>query len=169
MLAPPELKEVHPLGKSPVIGVKSEHMTKPLILAESGAIVEYLSGYFAKHLIPERYQAGKTDEIGGETESWLRYRFYMHYAEGSLMTLMIVALLMDSKSSYQYQLGAADSTHLQTSRTHPSHSSSSPSPAASQAESSHPSWTPTSTRTGSFWRDSSPPRQTAASISAARI
>lgn len=97
MLAPPELKEVHPLGKSPVIGVESPHTTKPLILSESGAIVEYLSEYFAKHLVPERYQSGKTGEIGGETESWLRYRFYMHYAEGSLMTLMIVALLMDSE------------------------------------------------------------------------
>ena len=95
MLAPPTLKEVHPLGKSPVISIESPATTKPLVLAESGAIFEYLCDHCAPHLVPKRYQEGKEGQIGGETESWLRYRFYMHYVEGSLMTLLIVALIMD--------------------------------------------------------------------------
>ena len=41
-LAPPELKQVHPLGKSPVITVEVPGRTEPLVLAESAAIVEYL-------------------------------------------------------------------------------------------------------------------------------
>lgn len=41
-LAPPELKQVHPLGKSPVITIERPGGGKPLVLAESGAIVEYL-------------------------------------------------------------------------------------------------------------------------------
>ncbi|KAK5018505.1 bifunctional glutathione transferase/peroxidase [Cryomyces antarcticus] len=96
MLAPKELKEIHPLGKSPVIGVQGPGAEKPLILAESGAIVEYLTEYFGKHLIPSRYREGKTGQIGGESEEWLRYRFFMHYAEGSLMLLMVVALLINN-------------------------------------------------------------------------
>lgn len=97
MLAPPELKEVHPLGKSPVVGIQAPGAEKPLILAESGAIVEYLTEYFGKHLIPKRYPEGKEGMIGAETEEWLRYRYFMHYAEGSLMTLMLIALFTMSK------------------------------------------------------------------------
>ncbi|TKA67192.1 hypothetical protein B0A49_08726 [Cryomyces minteri] len=96
MLAPKELKEIHPLGKSPVIGVQAPGAEKPLILAESGAIVEYLTEYFGKHLIPSRYREGKTGQIGGESEEWLRYRFFMHYAEGSLMLLMVVTLIINN-------------------------------------------------------------------------
>jgi len=76
-LAPSTLKEIHPLGKSPVISVESSATAKPLVLAESGAISEYLCDYFAKHLVPKRYQEGKEGQVGGETEQWLRYRFYM--------------------------------------------------------------------------------------------
>jgi len=76
-LAPPALKEVHPLGKSPLITVASTTNAKPLVLAESAAIIEYLCDYFAKHLVPKRYQEGKEGQVGGETEQWLRYRFYM--------------------------------------------------------------------------------------------
>ena len=93
MLAPPELKEVHPLGKSPVITIESAGTKK--VLAESAFITEYLCDYFAQHLVPKRYQEGKEGQAGGETEQWLRYRHYMHYAEGSLMTLLLVALFMD--------------------------------------------------------------------------
>ena len=99
MLAPKELKAIHPLGKSPIIGVKTSDMAAPLVLAESGAIMEYLCDYFASHLVPKRYQDGKDGQIGGETEQWLRYRFYMHYAEGSIMGLFIIALIMDRTSS----------------------------------------------------------------------
>src|SRR5271156_3167655 len=67
MLAPPSLLAVHPLGKSPVI------TDGPLIVAESGAIVEYLVGtYGGGRLIPS---------IG--TRERLRYTYWLHYAEGS--------------------------------------------------------------------------------------
>ncbi|KAH9819869.1 glutathione S-transferase 1-like [Teratosphaeria destructans] len=96
MLAPATLKQVHPLGKSPTISIEAPNMPTPLVLAESGAISEYLTDYFAQHLVPKRYQEGKDGQLGGETETWLRYRHFMHYAEGSLMTLMLMALLTDS-------------------------------------------------------------------------
>lgn len=108
MLAPKELKNIHPLGKSPVVTIRSSEMSEPLVLAESGSIVEYLCGYFAPHLIPQRYQPDKQDQVGGETEQWLRYRFYMHYAEGSLMPLFVLALFMDRESS----LRRRDTSHL---------------------------------------------------------
>ncbi|KAI6874690.1 hypothetical protein KC334_g18422, partial [Hortaea werneckii] len=79
MLAPPALKEVHPLGKSPVITVESPALSKPMVVAESAAICEYLCDHFAPHLVPKRYKEGKEGQVGGETEEWLRYRFYMHY------------------------------------------------------------------------------------------
>ena len=99
MRAPPELKEVHPLGKSPVIGVESKATSEPIVIAESGAITEYLCDYFGQHLVPKRYHEGKENQIGGETEQWLRYRFFMHYAEGSIMPLRLNSLLFDSKST----------------------------------------------------------------------
>ena len=74
MSAPKELKDVHPLGKSPVISIEVEGMGKPLVLAESGLIVEYLIEHFGPHLAPKRYAEGKEGQVGGETESWLRYK-----------------------------------------------------------------------------------------------
>lgn len=97
MLAPKSLKEVHPLGKSPVISIQAPALSEPLVMAESGAMMEYLCDHFAPHLVPKRYQEGKEGQVGGETEQWLRYRFYMHYAEGSLMTLLVIALFMDRR------------------------------------------------------------------------
>ena len=77
------------LGKSPVISVKSSNTPQPIVIAESGTLTEYLVDHFAEHLEPTRYQAGKEKQVGGETEEWLRYRFYMHYAEGSLMSILL--------------------------------------------------------------------------------
>ena len=102
MLAPAELKDVHPLGKSPIISIETEDMPKPLILAESGPIVEYLIDHFNPGLIPTRYQAGKEGQIGMETEEWLRYRYFMHYAEGSLMTPMVLAIIFGGKKRRDY-------------------------------------------------------------------
>jgi len=83
MLAPPELTRVHPLGKSPVI----EHEGN--IVAESGAIIEYL---VEKHgndrLVPP---AGTPDK--------LRWRYFMHYAEGSLMSPLLMKLVFDKVES----------------------------------------------------------------------
>ncbi|RZJ25620.1 MAG: glutathione S-transferase [Haliea sp.] len=79
MLAPPELLQVHPLGKSPVM------TDGPLTLAESGAIVEYLVGNFgAEQLLPEP-----------GTPERLHYHYWMHYAEGSLMPPLLLKLVFD--------------------------------------------------------------------------
>lgn len=99
MLAPKELKEAHPLGKSPVIGIQGPNSEKPLILAESGFISEYLCDHFnGDRLVPKRYPEGKGDQVGTETDEWIRYRYYMHYAEGSLMPLLVMQLVMNSRS-----------------------------------------------------------------------
>lgn len=98
MLAPKELKEIHPLGKSPVISVQGPNSSKPIVIAESGMITEYLCDHFGgDKLIPARYVEGKEGQIGGETEEWLRYRYYMHFSEGSLMPFLVFKLVTDSE------------------------------------------------------------------------
>jgi glutathione S-transferase len=77
MLAPPSLRAVHPLGKSPVI------TDGPLTLAESGAIVEYLA---------ERYCGGRMLPPPGTPER-LRCVYWLHYAEGSAMPPLLMALI----------------------------------------------------------------------------
>lgn len=81
MLAPPELKKVHPLGKSPVIVDKTD-MSKHTI-AETGAIVEYLIGH---------YSNGKLIPKTGSDER-LKYTYWLHYAEGSVMPLLLMKLV----------------------------------------------------------------------------
>ncbi|WP_028081832.1 glutathione S-transferase family protein [Solimonas soli] len=78
MLAPPELRAVHPLGKSPVIS------DGELTIAETGAIIEYLL---------ERYGEGRLQPAAGTPER-LRYRYWLHYAEGSLMPLLVMKLVL---------------------------------------------------------------------------
>jgi glutathione S-transferase len=75
--APPELKAIHPLGKSPVI------VDDGTTVAESGAILEYLV---------QKYGKGRFAPAVGSPE-WLRYTYFMHYAEGSLMPLLLLKLL----------------------------------------------------------------------------
>jgi glutathione S-transferase len=77
MLAPPSLKKVHPLGKSPVLEDNG------LILAESGAIIEYLQ---------EVYDEAGTLKPTAFAEHQ-QYRYWMHYAEGSLMPLLVMKLI----------------------------------------------------------------------------
>ena len=101
-LAPPELKEIHPLGKSPLLTIESPRFRdgKPIVLAESGAIIEYLIDHFGPHLAPNRYPDETVKgQVGMETESWFRYRYFMHYAEGSLMLYLVVKLIFNSKSA----------------------------------------------------------------------
>lgn len=83
MLAPPELRAVHPLGKSPVISDGG------VTLAESGAIVEYLAG---------RYGAGKLVPSEGTPER-LRYTYWMHFAEGTAMPPLLLKLIFDRVES----------------------------------------------------------------------
>ncbi|KAL8696272.1 MAG: hypothetical protein Q9201_007742 [Fulgogasparrea decipioides] len=94
MLAPPELKKIHPLGKSPLVSVQAEGAAEPIVLAESGSMVEYLIDHFGPSLAPKRWQEGKENQVQGETEEWLRYRYYMHYAEGTLMPYLVTSVLL---------------------------------------------------------------------------
>lgn len=102
MLADPKLKEVHPLGKSPIITIDRGEDQEPLVLVESAAMSEYLCDYYGQWLIPARYPPGKEGQIGSETEAWVRYRMFMHYAEGSLMPLNVIALIMGSKTGHPF-------------------------------------------------------------------
>lgn len=76
-LAPPELKKIHPLGKSPVVTDGSD------TLAESANILEY---------IVEKYGNGRLVPAAG-TPEYRRYRYFMHYAEGSLMPFLLLRLI----------------------------------------------------------------------------
>ncbi|CAI6336595.1 unnamed protein product [Periconia digitata] len=96
MRAPPELKEVHALGKSPVISIEAPGLEQPLVLAESGAIVEYLYDYFGREQLPQRYAAGNDGKLGAENKAWIQYRYLMHYAESSLMPNLLVSLVTSS-------------------------------------------------------------------------
>ena len=77
MLAPPALKAIHPLGKSPVI--RDGDRT----IAESGAILEYLAEHYGRDLIPDR-----------DSTSYEKHRYWMHYAEGSLMPQLLLKLYL---------------------------------------------------------------------------
>lgn len=94
--APPELKEIHPLGKAPILTIQSETGSKPIVLAESGTIIEYLTDHYGARLVPTRYTDGKEGQAGGETEEWLRYRYYMHFAEGSMMPYLVFGIVLKS-------------------------------------------------------------------------
>ena len=97
MQAPPSLKAVHPLGKSPVLEVKVPGNGPSKTMAESGSIVEYIAEHFGRHLIPQQWKAGQEGKVLGETEEWLRYKFYTNYAEGSLMSLAAQSALKDGE------------------------------------------------------------------------
>jgi len=77
MLAPPSLRAVHPLGKSPVLTEDGA------TLAESGAILEYLL---------ERHGGGRFIPAAGTPER-LRFTYWLHYAEGSAMSPLLLNLL----------------------------------------------------------------------------
>jgi glutathione S-transferase len=79
ILAPPELKKVHPLGKSPVI------RDGDFVLAESGAIIEYLV---------EKYGNGRFVPQRG-TREYETCRYWVHYAEGSLMMQLLVKIYLE--------------------------------------------------------------------------
>jgi len=77
MLAPVELRAIHPLGKSPVITDNGK------VIAETGAIIEY---------IIETYGQGRLIPAAGTAER-LRYTYWLHYAEGSAMTPLLLKLV----------------------------------------------------------------------------
>jgi glutathione S-transferase len=77
MRAPESLKAVHPLGKSPVVEDQGK------VIAESGAIIEYLV---------DTYGEGRLRPPAG-TDERLRYTYWLHYAEGSAMPLLVMKLI----------------------------------------------------------------------------
>jgi glutathione S-transferase len=77
MLAPPSLIAIHPLGKSPVI------VDGDVTIAESGAIIEYLV---------DKYGGGRLIPPAG-TPQRLRYTYWLHYAEGSAMSPLLLKLV----------------------------------------------------------------------------
>ena len=77
MLAPAELRAVHPLGKSPVVSDDG------VVVAESGAIIEYLA---------ERHGDGRLLAAPG-TPARRRQGYWLHYAEGSAMPLLLLKLV----------------------------------------------------------------------------
>jgi len=83
MLAPPALRRIHPLGKSPVISDDQQ------VLAESGVIIEYLA---------QRYGDGKFAPRVESADYW-RYQYFMHYAEGSLMPPLLLKLVFNKIGS----------------------------------------------------------------------
>ena len=76
-LAPKELKKIHPLGKSPIL------QDGETIVVESGAIIEYLL---------EKYGNGRLKPKAGTVQAQ-RFTYWLHYAEGSAMTPIILALV----------------------------------------------------------------------------
>jgi len=76
--APPPLKTIHPLGKAPVI------RDGDIVLAESGAIVDYLV---------HRHGGGRL-ALPPDHADYSRYLYCLHFAEGSLMSLMLIALVL---------------------------------------------------------------------------
>jgi len=83
MLAPPELRAVHPLGKSPVI------QDGDTVVAESGAIIDYLVG---------KHGAATLAPVPGTPER-LHYTYFLHYAEGSAMPPLLLKLVFDRVAS----------------------------------------------------------------------
>jgi glutathione S-transferase len=69
-----DLKAVHPLGRSPVIGITPAGSEKEIIVAESETIVDYVCEHFGRHMIPQRYPEGKEGVLGAENEEFMRYR-----------------------------------------------------------------------------------------------
>ncbi len=77
--APPSLKQVHPLGKAPVL------VDQDQVLAESAVILEYLQESYDKNILFQPLNATSKQQ----------FRYWMHYAEGSLMPLLVMHLVMD--------------------------------------------------------------------------
>ncbi len=80
-LAPAALRQVHPLGKSPVLEDDGR------VLAESGAILDYLADRY------DEQRRLSPDVLPAQADERMRYRYWMHYAEGSAMPPLLMALV----------------------------------------------------------------------------
>lgn len=80
LLAPASLRDVHPLGKAPVLTDDGQ------TIAESGAMIEY---------VLDRYGQGRLIPPVGTPER-LRYTYWLHFAEGSAMPPLLLKLVFDT-------------------------------------------------------------------------
>ncbi|KAL4964149.1 glutathione S-transferase family protein [Aspergillus stella-maris] len=110
--------EIHPPQTQTQNGTGNDNASgKPYMLAESAVIMEHLLEQFHRHssstpaqahqktqtqtqiqqtqLIPNRWIPGQENQVGSETEAYKRYRYLMHYCEGSFMPLVVTNILMD--------------------------------------------------------------------------
>lgn len=76
--APRSLRDIHPLGKAPILADDG------VVVAESGAIMEYLL---------DRYPTPALRPVAGSAAA-LRFTYWLHYAEGSLMPPLVMRMLM---------------------------------------------------------------------------
>lgn len=83
MLAPQSLKDVHPLGKSPVI------TDDDIVVAESGAIIEYLAQTYGQELLVP----------SPEATEYRQYIYWLHFSEGSLMPPLLLKIVFDKINS----------------------------------------------------------------------
>jgi glutathione S-transferase len=74
LAAPAALRDVHPLGKSPVLVDGNQ------VLAESAVIIEHLAQHYGPQFLPQ-------------ADSGHPYSYWLHYAEGSLMPLLLMKLI----------------------------------------------------------------------------
>ena len=91
-LAPDSLKDIHPLGKSPVLEIEGH------VLAESGAIIEYLIRRFASRLEPEFSSA-----------DYPQYLQWIHFAESSAMVPVLLKVFAQFESNAGTQLKVLES------------------------------------------------------------
>jgi glutathione S-transferase len=82
MRAPTSLSRVHPLGKSPILEANRGGQRE--IVIESAAILEYLIDFFGNNQL--------RPSVG--SQEFLKYRFWMHFAEGSMMSPFLIRLIM---------------------------------------------------------------------------
>ncbi|KAK4186704.1 hypothetical protein QBC35DRAFT_500523 [Podospora australis] len=103
-LAPPEIEELHPLGKVPLVQIEQEGK-EPICLVESGFIMQYLTDHFAPaakpSLIPKKWKEGQENTVGGETEQWMKYQHLMYYVEGSFMPSIVTGIILSMLKSPQ--------------------------------------------------------------------
>ncbi|AYH47948.1 glutathione S-transferase family protein [Dickeya fangzhongdai] len=95
MRAPKALRDIHPLGKAPVV----EHDGQ--VLAETGLILEYLVATFGPQLAPS-----------SDNPNIWRYRYWMHYAEGSLMSAMLLKLVAHKMGPFGWPIRSMTTTQL---------------------------------------------------------
>ncbi|KAI5792014.1 glutathione S-transferase-like protein [Geopyxis carbonaria] len=79
-LAPAAGKKIHPLGKFPMLSLNGE------VLAESALIIDVMAERYGPQLLPPK-------------EEEIRYRYFMHYAEGSFMTPLVIGVVMNALGS----------------------------------------------------------------------